>query len=175
MKKLIILLFSALVVLSACKHEKVYNQIVKDPKTGEDILIGYVNIEGLKGDLFKDAYIKGLSEYMPNDSTVQECKKLMNGVSYRIIMGTWCSDSQEEVPRFFQVLYTADVDVLNPEIMEIICVNSNKEAGDAKIKKYNIEKVPTFIIYRNGKEIGRIIERFADRPETDLLEILKKQ
>jgi thiol-disulfide isomerase/thioredoxin len=175
MKKLLIVFFAVLVALAACKHEKVYNKIVKDPKTGQDIFIGYVNVEGLKGDLFKDAYIRGLSEYSPNDSTVQECKKLMNGVSYRIIMGTWCSDSQEEVPRFFQVLYTAEADILNPEIMEIICVDSNKEAGDVNIKKYNIEKVPTFIIYRNGKEIGRIVERFKDRPETDLLEILKKQ
>ncbi len=175
MKKLYIIILSAFFAWTGCKHEKVYNQIVKDPKTGEDILRGYVNMEGLKSDIFKEAYIRGLNEYMPNDSVVQECKKLMDGVSFRIIMGTWCSDSQEEVPRFFQVLYTAEADILNPEIMEIICVDSNKEAGDVSIKKYDIEKVPTFIVYRKGKEIGRITERFNNRPETDLLEILKKQ
>lgn len=175
MKKLLAFTLLVFLGLSACKHEKVYNQIVKDPKTGQDIFVGYVNVEGLKGDIFKEYYIKGLTEYMPNDSTVQECKKLMDGVSYRIIMGTWCSDSQEEVPRFLQVLLTAEVDVLKPEIMEIISVDRNKEAGDVNIKKYDIEKIPTFIIYRNGKEIGRIVERFNNRPETDLLEILKKQ
>jgi uncharacterized protein (DUF1015 family) len=36
-----------------------------------------------------------------------------------------------------------------------------------------IEKVPTFIVYRNGEEIGRIIETPIKSMEEDLYEILK--
>ena len=57
----------------------------------------------------------------------------------------------------------------------MIAVDKNKKAGNINIKKYNIEKIPTIILYRNGKEIGRIVERFTNRPEADLLNIVKQK
>ena len=162
-----------MILFMGCKHEKVYNQIVKDETTGKDIFIGYVNVDGLKGEIFRDAYVRGLSEYVAHDSTVQAFKLLLDKVSFRIIMGTWCSDSEEEVPRFLNILFNAEFDVLNPQNLEIICVDRNKEAGDIKVARYKADRVPTFIVYRDGREIGRIVERFKGKPEADLLEILK--
>ncbi len=168
------LIVAMLVSLLACKQEKVYNQIVKDEVTGKDMYVGYVTVEGLKGEIFRDAYIRGLNEYVAHDSTVQAFKLLLNDVTFRVIMGTWCSDSDEEVPRFLNILYNAEYDVLNPANFELICVDRDKKAPGIKVAKYKAEKIPTFIVYRKGKEIGRIVERFKSNPETDLLEILKK-
>ncbi|HNQ59031.1 MAG TPA: hypothetical protein PK028_00085 [Bacteroidales bacterium] len=163
-----------LLMLMSCKHEKVYNQIVKDETTGKDIYVGYVNVEGLKTEIFKDFYNNGLYNYEPNDSLVQALKPYLDDVTFRVIMGTWCTDTQEEIPRLLHVLYTAEYDPLNPEKFEMICVDRNKKAGNINVKKYNIEKIPTIILYKNGKEIGRIVERFTKRPEADLLDIVKQ-
>jgi hypothetical protein len=116
-----------LITLMSCKHEKVYNQVVKDETTGEDIYIGYVNVEGLKADIFKDFYNNGLHNYEPNDSLVQALKPYLDDITFRVIMGTWCSDTQEEIPRLLNVLYTAEYDPLNPEKFEMIAVDKTKK------------------------------------------------
>ena len=43
---------------------------------------------------------------------------------------------------------------------------------DIDLKKYEMEKVPTFIFYRHEKEIGRIIEHPEERLEEDINKIL---
>jgi hypothetical protein len=59
--------------------------------------------------------------------------------------------------------------------MQIIAVNRKKNRHQEKKDLYNISRVPTIIVKKYGKEIGRITEM----PETgylerDLLNILKK-
>ena len=59
--------------------------------------------------------------------------------------------------------------------MQIIAVNRKKESPAGEEGLYNVTRVPTIIVKKYGKEIGRITEM----PETgflekDLLDILKK-
>ena len=59
--------------------------------------------------------------------------------------------------------------------LHIIGVNRKKQSPNGEEAKYNIVKVPTIILEKYGKEIGRITEE----PETgfiekDLLNIIKK-
>ena len=87
-------------------------------------------------------------------------------------MGTWCEDSHREVPRLFKIL-----EALNyPEAkLTMIAVNRKKEAPSGEEGPFNIQKVPTIIVQKYGKEIGRIIENpSTGYLERDLLEILKK-
>jgi len=51
----------------------------------------------------------------------------------------------------------------------MVAVNSSKEAGLIDLVNYSIQKVPTFIIYRRGHEVGRIIETPFTTLENDLL------
>ena len=59
--------------------------------------------------------------------------------------------------------------------LEIIAVNRKKEAPGGEEGIYNIQRVPTIIVQKYGKEIGRIVEYpTSGYLERDLLEILKK-
>ena len=59
--------------------------------------------------------------------------------------------------------------------VNIIAVNRKKEAPGGEEGRYNIQKVPTIIVQKYGKEIGRIIESpKTGYLERDLVEILKK-
>ena len=59
--------------------------------------------------------------------------------------------------------------------LQIIGVNRQKQAPDGEEVKYNITHVPTIILEKYGKEIGRIIESpKSGYLERDLVEILKK-
>lgn len=109
--------------------------------------------------------------YQPDAQTVQNLSALAGPYQVKIFMATWCSDSRREVPRFMHIIKAAGLE----QKMDI-----NIWAVDRKLKldsglstRYKIEKVPTFIFYQKGQEIGRIIESpNALTLEADLLKIL---
>ncbi len=169
MKK-VILPVLILFILPLALFSQVMNQRTADPKSGKDILIGYCDRDGLQLGKFGELYNTYYPIYHPKKEVISELKKHREGLSVVIVLGTWCSDSQEQVPKFLKVL---DRIRLPKEQEEFICVDRNKEGGDVDVSKYDISLVPTFIIKRNGKEIGRIIETPIRSLEEDLLGIVQ--
>jgi len=84
-------------------------------------------------------------------------------------MGTWCSDSRREVPRFIKIL---DLSEFEQNKIQIINLNREKESPGHEEKEKNIDFVPTFIINKNNNEIGRIVEFPIITLESDLFNIL---
>jgi thiol-disulfide isomerase/thioredoxin len=84
-------------------------------------------------------------------------------------MGTWCSDSRREVPRFLRILDELN---FNNELLTINYVDRKKESPEGDISSLDIKYVPTFIFYKGGKEIGRIIETPQITLESDFKNIL---
>jgi thiol-disulfide isomerase/thioredoxin len=146
------------------------NKSIIDPKLNEKILIGYCNRAGLEEGDFGKSYKEYYSVYMPDKSTVTQLRKRLENVEIIIVLGTWCSDSEEQVPKFLKVLDKIHFDDGD---LTMICVDKDKLAGDVDISKYGIQKVPTFIIFRNDNEIGRIVESPMNSLEGDLLMILE--
>ncbi len=147
------------------------NQRVFDEKSQTDILIGNCDREGLMGCEFANSYNEEYPAYNPNGDVLIALKEKIKGIKCVIILGTWCGDSKEQVPRFLKII---DMLGIPFEEMKIISVDRNKEAPEMNIKEqYKIEKVPTFIFYRGDTEIGRIIETPIESLEKDLLNIIK--
>ena len=142
------------------------NTKIMDPKLNKEILYGNCDRSGLeKGDYGKifDEYYQ---VYEPDQKVLDQLKLKKEGIEILIVLGTWCSDSQEQVPKFFKIL---DKIKFDRKDVQLICVSSGKEAGEVDIINYNIQKVPTFIIYSKGREIGRIVESPYTTLEKDLL------
>jgi hypothetical protein len=146
------------------------NKKIIDERFGKEILIGHCDRAGLGegdfGEVFKDQY----STYKPNKKIIKRLKKLEKDYVIVLVLGTWCHDSQVQVPRFYNVLDNAGVPA---SLMNIICVDGYKKCSTIPVENYNIEFVPTFIFYRNGKEIGRIIESPEKSLEEDFYNIIK--
>jgi thiol-disulfide isomerase/thioredoxin len=87
-------------------------------------------------------------------------------------MGTWCGDSRRETPRFYKVLEQTDFDLNN---FELITVNKDKKTPDNLQEGLNIIRVPTFIFYKQGKEVGRYVEFPRETLEKDILKIVTGQ
>ncbi|HOV10175.1 MAG TPA: thioredoxin family protein [Bacteroidales bacterium] len=145
-------------------------QRVFDEKSQKDILVGACTREGILACAFAEDYTIEYPAYQPVDSIVSQLKNLIGGLKCVIVLGTWCGDSKEQVPRFFKILDQAG-DVFDK--LEIFCVDRQKEVPGMEIKtNYNIEKVPTFIFFRDDTEIGRIVETPKTTLEKDLLDII---
>ena len=161
----ILIIVSAVFIVNVL-HSQELNRKITDPKLNEEILYGYCNRAGLEegefGKYFKEYY----SIYQPDKNIVKQLKRKTNGVRILIVMGSWCSDSQEQVPKFFKILDKTGYDGTG---MTIICVDKDKLAGDIDVHKYDIQKVPTFIMFRGESEVGRIIETPVATLEKDLL------
>jgi hypothetical protein len=96
----------------------------------------------------------------------------VNEVTVLIVLGSWCGDSRREVPRFLKMLDQCGLTRIK---VTYLGVDLSKYSPVGDYEKLNIEKVPTFIVYRNNIEAGRIIEYPVTSLEGDFLEILRKQ
>ncbi len=146
------------------------NTIVLDVKTNKNIVVGYCDEKGLKKGEFGVYFNSQYETYTPKEKTIEKLKRKINNYSIKIVFGTWCSDSKLQVPRFYKIIDLTD---FNKSRLETIGVDRNKNALVVNIADLNIELVPTFIVYKHGKEVGRIVESPYDSLEDDLLEIIK--
>ena len=148
------------------------NQKVFDSESNKEIMIGYCSFAGITDTTYNSAYKSEYKAFSPDKEISDQLYSLLDGVTVTIVMGTWCSDSREQVPRFMKLLDISGYTVPDPIL---ICVDRNKKAGDVSLEGMDILKIPVFIIYYDGRELGRIIETPKTTMEKDLLEILRKQ
>ena len=111
------------------------------------------------------------NNYELNKSALDSIKEKLSDAKIKIVFGTWCSDSRREVPRFMKMLDTLN---FNPDSLKMICVDRSKKAEGTEVGNLNILFVPTFILYKNDEELGRIIEEPKATLEEDLKTILYK-
>jgi hypothetical protein len=101
MKKLIVVFF---VLFSCGLFAQEVNKVVIDPDLKSDVLIGRCNREGLKSAPFKAYFDTVYAKYSADEIIMKQLKKKLDGAKILIVMGTWCEDSQEQVPAFYKVL-----------------------------------------------------------------------
>lgn len=92
------------------------------------------------------------------------------GAEVTVYFGTWCGDSRREVPRLWKALRSAGGDV--PFSVDYIALDRDFEAGDVSLEGKEIQYVPTFVVERDGEEVGRIVESAPDKLERDLRALL---
>lgn len=170
MKKLLFL--SLLLLFSLRGFAQKEPLIQTDPKKQNPMLVGKIKRIHLQSADFNTWYQKEYTEYKPDANIVSQLKPLLKGVRIVMVMATWCSDSRREVPRFYQIL---DQTRFKEKHMKVLCVDRDKKAGDFESSSLDIKLVPTIIIYKQGKELGRIIETPVESLEKDLLKILSSK
>ncbi len=159
--------------LQSCESQKVVVNREVETKNDGKMLLGTQTKNQLLKEPFSDWYVKEHDEYTIDQKTVAELKKeKLNSYNITVVLGTWCEDSHREVPRLMKILESLKY----PEQkLTIIAVNRKKEAPNGEEGIYNIQRVPTIIVQKYGKEVGRIIETpKSGWLEKDLLEIIKK-
>lgn len=128
-----------------------------------------------KASLLKEPYntwfSKNYEAYTPDSTVISTLKQRLKGITIKGFMGTWCRDSEREIPHLYSVLEAADFNFKN---LQLHTVNRNKKNTDNLQKRYHIKRIPTFIFFKNKKEIGRYIESARKTLEADILTITAK-
>lgn len=182
MKKLLILLALIAVITYGCKTIKPavevrqYDTQIKNEPQGTDFskqetwILGFFNPAILSQPPYSEWYTKGYNEYKPDPAVMEKLSQVdKQGLTIKIVMGSWCPDSRREVPRFMQVL---DQWKFPSDRLTFIGVDNEKRSPIGDYDKLDIQRVPTFIFYKNNVEAGRIIENPVASLEQDILNIL---
>lgn len=150
---------------------KVTSEVKASPQ--DDDYTGIINEEDLKSGILKIWFMPGYEAYNPDQIIVDKIDKNIDEYSIKVFMGTWCSDSRREIPKFYKLLDRIDY---NQNQLEVITTNRNKTTKQGYEKDYHIEYVPTIIFFdKNGEEVNRFVEFPQESLEEDILKIVTKQ
>lgn len=165
MKNLFYTLISCFVLVSCTAQQQI---TAKKDKSGH--LVGIANKASFVQDsIFNKWFDQRYKEYETDPVTIAKLTFALKDYKIKGFMGTWCGDSKRETPRFYKIL---DETGFDQNKVELITVNRSKKTPDSLEKGFNILRVPTFIFYKNDKEVGRFVEYPRETMEKDFLKIV---
>ncbi len=128
------------------------------------------------GRASSETILANFQDFKENYDSYLVNSKLLNGtisfdedIEILTILGTWCKDSSREVSRFMKIIQA--IDNYKGKV-SYYGLHRSKKDKDGLALLYNIRFLPTFVIFKNGKELGRIVEKPAKSIEDDLFDIL---
>ena len=135
---------------------------------GNEILVGLISYAQMT-QYTQSWFTPEYDFYRLNDERLTKIKPLLKNKRVVLLMGTWCEDSQREVPGMMKILNQAGY---NTAKMEIIAVDEDKRTKQGLEKNYQLAYIPALIFFDNEKEINRIVEFPIQTLEQDMLDIL---
>jgi len=78
--------------------------IVYDSTLNQQVLIDKIDSKDLLNPVFAEYYKFYFDSYNPDTSIIKKIKPLLKDISITIVMGSWCGDSQEQVPKFYKII-----------------------------------------------------------------------
>ena len=160
----------AAMVLAGCGAGDSF-QLTTDP-VGTKIVTGRFSPSLLESDSSFVWYPHEFKSFNPDSSSVAPISTHAANLHFIVVGGTWCSDTRRELPRFFKTLAVAHVD---GEKVELYGVDRSKVSQDGLTERYNINRVPTFIVFLQGQEVGRIVEFSKPGIDIELANILREK
>lgn len=174
----IVLTVIACIYISGCHTQKAVtspglNAESIDPR-GNVMLLGKSTKQRLQQEPFDSWFNKNYADYRIDSNAASILRPSLQNKRFVIFMGTWCGDSRQEVPKIYRLLDYCGVRESNIELINLNIYDSvYKQSPTREEKGLNIHRVPDLLVYENGKEIGRIIEKPVISWEKDLLAIVR--
>jgi thiol-disulfide isomerase/thioredoxin len=124
--------------------------------SGQDkTLKGLVNRKDISSDSSFKWFSANQAGYKVNTLTVEALKNHADSIQILAFGGTWCHDTQFILPKFFTMVDAAKFPEKN---ITIIGVDEQKHSLGNLAEAMAVINVPTFIVMKNGKEVGRVVE-----------------
>lgn len=120
-------------------------------------------------------FATGYAAYAPDSAPIAAVRSAAAGPAIIIeaYFGVWCGDSRRQIPRFVKVLDAAG---LPPQALRLVALSDRageyKQSPGRPERERRVFRTPTIIVFRNGKELGRIIETPYGSMEADLAAIV---
>jgi thiol-disulfide isomerase/thioredoxin len=152
-------------VLFSCKSTQISNiektepeiklfEVLKD-QDGSKMLRGILFKEQITQDTSFAWYAQNVKLTKPNADAVTAVAAKADKISIVIFGGTWCEDTHQLLPKYLSLLQVAQ---FPDDRLMLVAVDRAKTTLANLHKVFNVTNVPTCIVLKDGKEVGRIVE-----------------
>jgi hypothetical protein len=171
MKVVFILLFNIILIQSIMAQTENFKTIPDPKEKGSNMLVGQISINDIKAEPTCGWFNRAYNKYNTDSATIALLKKVLNNYTLIVAAGTWCEDTQILLPALYKVL---DSCAYNTTSIELLAMNRNKHALNIEHLLLKIEFLPTIIIRKGPREVGRIVESLKKESiEKELLSIIE--
>ena len=167
--------FTGLIIfLTGCSSKQQKPLDIRSVKatSGEMILLGKINKANLQVSPLTPWFNQDYQIIPIEAKWIESVKPYLKGLRVKIFMGTWCEDSQREIPHFFKLLESLEFD---PNHIEMYAMSEEKSTPENFEKGWEIFNIPTIIFLKNGIEINRFVEFPKISLESDIIKIIKRE
>ncbi len=146
-------IFTAIVFL-VVNSASAQKEITTDA-SGNKVLKGFITRQDLAGETSFTWFTDNAKGYTPEDAAVAGLKANKDSIHILLFGGTWCGDTKTLFPKFFAL---TDAAGFSQDRVTILGVDNSKKTVHHLAEAFNVTNVPTFIVLKDGKEIGRVVE-----------------
>jgi hypothetical protein len=145
-----IFLFLLIVGFGALTHAQTQYEVDND---GDGkILKGIISKDLIINDPSFSWFQENQSGYTPDQESVNALQARRGSVELLVFAGTWNRDTRYILPKFFRLTEAAAF----PEDRIILIGVANKKANSSFAEQMHITSIPTFIVLKEGREVGRV-------------------
>ncbi|MEO8771727.1 MAG: thioredoxin family protein [Ferruginibacter sp.] len=153
MKQFLFVLVFTISVFTNVHAQTPYTSFKDDQQV--TILNGIISKYILQNDPVFNWYASNQSGYTPTVELINTLEAAKGKVSFVIFGGTWCDDTQFILPRFFKLQEKSGIP---DSSISFFGVNRDKKTLGNFADVFKIKSVPTIIVLKDGKEVGRVVE-----------------
>ncbi len=139
---------------------------------GTPFIVGKINRSNLLTYKHSQWYKKEYDFFKLDQEWIAQMQPYTDGVSYQLFLGTWCEDSQREVPGMLKILDGLGVQAQGNVFY---AVDEEKHTLENYEDGLDIVQIPTLILYKEGKEMNRIVEFPVESLYKDMAKIFKNE
>ena len=146
--------------------------VAADPQNPKQhILNGIITKYALINDSTFNWYNSSQAIYNPSTENKAAMTAAATNVKLVVFGGTWCEDSHFILPKFFKLQEQSAFPDAN---VSFFAVDRNKKTVGGITDAFKITNVPTIIVMKDGKEVGRVVEYGkTGQWDKELVELLK--
>jgi thiol-disulfide isomerase/thioredoxin len=154
LKRLLILSFFIAMGTTALAQAQ-YEITTAERHNKQKILRGIINKYLIMNDPAYTWYQANQTVYTPDTATLSAMEKAKGKVQFVVFGGTWCEDTQFILPKFFKL---QEMSGISDEQITLFGVNEDKKCLGHIAEAFGITNVPTIIVMKDNKEVGRVVE-----------------
>src|SRR3982751_5303882 len=151
MKKLLSIFTVALLAINVSAQD---TQVTTE-SGGTKIIKGFFTKKDIATDSSFTWFAANQQGYIPEQNALQALKANKDSINIIAFGGTWCGDTKFILPKFFVL---ADAAGLSQDRITLVGVDRSKKTIQHLSEAFGIVNVPTIIVMKNGKEVGRVVE-----------------
>jgi thiol-disulfide isomerase/thioredoxin len=125
-------------------------------------LLGWQTPESIAA--YNNLYTQRAEAYKPQPAALADLKKQAADVKLTVFFGSWCPFCQQKVPMAMRLARELQGSKVKIDFYGLPHGFSN----DPQAQRHGVKSVPTGIVFKNGKEVGRISADGWAVPETTL-------